>query len=148
MNDKIEQESFNQKKVRLKSMKNSWYGFLGFVLLIGSMQTYSNPVPVILYLFILIIYIDFIYQSKMSRKPNDELWELWELRWSDHKLLFQIRNALSNTFWGIVPMVYDPLLWWVTLIIALGGGVKGFLDGGKDWEAKNYYYEEYIGRQA
>lgn len=145
MSDVMEEESLNQRNIRLKLKKNTWWNFLGFVLMIGVIQSLSEKdAPPLLYLATYGVYFVFLYHAKMSKKTNWELWQLWEVRWSERKRLFQCMTALTTAFMGVIPILFNQSLWWITFIFIIFGMGKGFWDGGKEWEAKKYYYEEYI----
>ncbi|KHE71941.1 hypothetical protein [Halobacillus sp. BBL2006] len=143
-NQEIENESINQKSIRFQGRKSSWYFFLGIVIFIGWLQSYVGSVPPVVYVGCVFFYIMFLYETHMSKKSNEELWYIWEERWSGRKKLYQVRNAFSNGMGYLIPAFLSAdIMWSMTIIFLIVAIISGYRNGGKKWEAKEHYLKDF-----
>ncbi|MBX0356094.1 hypothetical protein [Halobacillus sp. Nhm2S1] len=145
MEEALKKESMDQKKIRNKARKSVWHLFLIMALCIGLGQIFFDEVPGLFYLGAFVFYGFFLYETYMSRKTNQELWRIWDERWRDRRTLFQLRSSVTNSLDILLPAILGANASWIMgAIFLVIGLVTGFRDGKKKWEAKEYYYEEYI----
>ena len=145
MEEALENESMDQKYIRNKARKSVWHLFLMMALCIGFGQIFFDEVPGLFYLGAVVFYGFFLYETYMSRKTNDELWNIWEDRWKERRTLFQLRSSITESLQVLLPAILSAntsiTISLIFLVIAL---VTGFRGGMKKWKAKQYYYEEFM----
>ncbi|MBM7554074.1 hypothetical protein [Thalassobacillus pellis] len=140
----MENESIDQRRIRVKDSENNWYLFLAMVVLISIIKSFSNEVPIILYLAALASYGSFVHATRMSKKSNEELWEMWENRWAERKQVFQIREAVENFTGNLLPVfLVSGFTDIFPIILAMIALIAGYRRGKKKWEAKQYYWHEF-----
>ncbi|MGR9049772.1 hypothetical protein ACQ4XT_14205 [Halobacillus faecis] len=145
MEEALKQESVDQKKVRNKARSSMWHLFLLMVLCIGFGQIFFKMIPGLFYLGAVIFYGFFLYETYMSRKTNEELWQIWDERWRDRRFLFQFRSSLSKSLEVLFPAILGANASWMMFGLFLAIGLAaGFRQGIKKWKAKMHYYEEYM----
>ncbi|MEC3884808.1 hypothetical protein VKA52_13825 [Halobacillus sp. HZG1] len=145
MEEALKQESVDQKKVRNKARSSMWYLFLLMVLCIGFGQIFFNMIQGLFYLGAVIFYGSFLYETYMSRKTNEELWQIWDERWRDRRFLFQFRSSLSKSIEVLFPAILGANASWLMFGLFLVIGLAtGFRQGIQKWKAKEHYYQEYL----
>ncbi|WP_232324759.1 hypothetical protein [Halobacillus mangrovi] len=80
----------------------------------------------------------------MSNQSNKKMWYLWEERWSGKKRLYQLRYGISNGMNYLFPVFLGAETFWImTIVFLVIAIVTGYRNGGKEWEAKEHYLEQF-----
>ncbi|WP_226579618.1 hypothetical protein [Halobacillus litoralis] len=145
MEEALEKESINQRIIHNKARRSMWHMFLIMVACIGLGQLFLKEVTGYFYLGALLFYSLFLYQTYMSRKTNQELWKIWEDRWRDHRVLFNVQSSFIESINVIIPAILSAdFSWVISGIFTALALFTGFRNGQNKWKAKEYYYKEYI----
>ncbi|MGI8314337.1 hypothetical protein [Halobacillus mangrovi] len=143
----MNEEKEDQRSILHKQQKYIGYLTIVFAFILAFNKLTTDQIDLFMFTLTGLTFLLWSYYSFMAKKPNREMWRIWERMWGERRTLYLAAHMAFPIILLTIAFLFTDLNWFITVIGAIFFVLTIYKTVYKQWEKKKHYLKLHNGKQ-